>query len=163
MPMRHLLPIAICLCAAPPVAAATRENAMIIHRKGSQPVQQGPGDWFTGSVQILPLNTAPAPARHGAASVTFQPGARTVWHSHPLGQTLIVTAGTGWTQCEGGPIVEIHAGDVVFCPPGHRHWHGASPTTAMTHIAVQEALDGRMVDWMEPVTDAQYRSGPPRH
>jgi quercetin dioxygenase-like cupin family protein len=94
------------------------------------------------------------------ASVTFEPGARTVWHTHPLGQTLVVLSGTGWTQCEGQEIVEIRAGDVIWCPPGHRHWHGASATTAMTHIAVQEALDGKMVEWMEPVDDATYRAGP---
>jgi quercetin dioxygenase-like cupin family protein len=94
--------------------------------------------------------------------VTFEPGARTAWHTHPLGQTLIVTAGCGWTQCEGESIVEIRAGDVIWCPPGHRHWHGASPTTAMTHIAIQEALDGKNVEWMEHVTDAQYLAGPPK-
>lgn len=102
----------------------------------------------------------PAPARHGAASVTFEPGARTAWHTHPLGQTLIVISGTGWTQCEGEERVEIRAGDVIWCPPGHRHWHGATATTGMTHIAVQEGVDGKMVDWMEHVTDEQYLAGP---
>jgi quercetin dioxygenase-like cupin family protein len=101
-----------------------------------------------------------APARVAGAIVSFEPGARSAWHTHPLGQTLIVTAGTGWTQCEGGPIVAIRAGDILWCPPGHRHWHGATPTTAMTHIAIQEALDGKVVEWMEKVTDEQYLAGP---
>jgi quercetin dioxygenase-like cupin family protein len=133
---------------------------MKLQRNGSQPSQKGPADWFTGSVRIDPLNTAPAPARHGVASVTFEPGARTAWHTHPLGQTLVVTAGAGWTQCEGEERVEIRAGDVIWCPPGHRHWHGATATTAMTHIAIQEALDGKMVHWMDHVTDEQYLGGP---
>jgi quercetin dioxygenase-like cupin family protein len=140
----------------------TENDFMILHRNGSRPAQKGPAETFTGSVRVEMLNTAPAPARHAAASVTFEPGARTAWHTHPLGQTLIVTSGVGWTQCEGEPIVEIRAGDVIFCPPGHKHWHGATPTTAMTHIAIQEALDGKMVDWMEHVTDAQYLVGPPK-
>jgi quercetin dioxygenase-like cupin family protein len=132
---------------------------MQLYRNGSRPSARGPAEWFTGVVRIDPLNTAPEPARVSAASVTFEPGARTAWHTHPLGQTLIVTAGVGWTQCEGGPIVEIRAGDVIWCPCRHRHWHGATPTTAMTHIAVQEALDGKVVDWMEHVTDAEYLAG----
>jgi quercetin dioxygenase-like cupin family protein len=103
---------------------------------------------------------SPPPARAGSAYVTFEPGARTAWHTHPLGQTLIVTAGCGWTQCEGGEIIEIRAGDVVGCPPGHRHWHGATATTAMTHIAITEALDGKAVEWMEKVTDQDYLAGP---
>jgi quercetin dioxygenase-like cupin family protein len=134
---------------------------MQIYRNGSRPSQTGPAEWFTGRVRLDPLNTAPAPARVGVASVTFEPGARTAWHTHPLGQTLVVTAGVGWTQCEGEPIVEIRAGDVIWCPPGHRHWHGATATTAMTHIAIQEGIDGKMVDWMEPVTDEQYLAGAP--
>jgi quercetin dioxygenase-like cupin family protein len=133
---------------------------MKLYRNGTQPSQPGPAEWFTGSVRIDPLHMASAPARHGAARVTFEPGARTAWHTHPLGQTLIVTSGVGWTQCEGEAVVEIRAGDVVWCPPGHRHWHGATPTTAMTHIAVQEALDGKMVEWMEHVSDADYLAGP---
>lgn len=133
---------------------------MQIKRNGSQPSMQGPADWFTGSVRIDPLFTAPEPARTACASVTFEPGARTAWHSHPLGQILVVTAGCGWTQCEDGPIEEIRAGDTVFCPPGHRHWHGATPTTSMTHIAIQEALEGKVVDWMEHVSDEQYPAGP---
>jgi len=134
---------------------------MELRRCGSQASVQGPAEYFTGSVRIDPLFTAPAPARVACASVTFEPGARSAWHSHPLGQVLVVTAGCGWTQCDGGPIEEIRAGDVIFCPPCHRHWHGATPTTAMTHIAIQEALDGKMVDWMEHVTDEQYLVGPP--
>jgi quercetin dioxygenase-like cupin family protein len=111
-------------------------------------------------VRIDPLNSAPEPSRVSCASVTFEPGARSAWHTHPLGQTLIVTSGCGWTQCEGEAIVEIRAGDVIWCPPGHKHWHGASPTTAMTHIAIQEALDGVNVVWMEKVTEEEYLAGP---
>jgi len=135
---------------------------MELYRGGSRPSQKGPADWFTGSAVIEPLNMPPLPARAASARVTFEPGARTAWHTHPLGQTLIVTEGVGWTQCEGGPIVEIRAGDVIWCPPDHRHWHGATPTTAMTHIAIQEALDGKMVDWMEHVSDEQYFAGSPK-
>ena len=133
---------------------------MILKRAGTQPSQKGPAEYFTGSVRLDPLNTAPEPSRVACASVTFEPGARTAWHTHPLGQTLVVTAGCGWTQCEGEAIVEIRAGDVVWCPPNHRHWHGATSTTAMTHIAIQEALDGRFVIWMEHVADADYLAGP---
>ena len=132
---------------------------MHIQRNGTQPSQKGPAEFFTGSVRLDILNTAPAPARVACASVTFEPGARTAWHTHPLGQTLVVTAGVGWTQCEGEAICEIRAGDVIWCPPGHRHWHGATSTTGMTHIAIQEALDGRFVEWMEQVTDEQYLAG----
>jgi quercetin dioxygenase-like cupin family protein len=131
---------------------------MEIARNGSQPSTRGPADWFTGSVRIDPLFQAPAPARATGASVTFEPGARTAWHTHPLGQTLIVTSGVGWTQCADGPVEEIHAGDVVWCPPHTKHWHGATPTTAMTHIAIQERdADGNVVSWMEHVSDEQYR------
>ena len=130
---------------------------MEIRRAGSQPSGKGPGDWFTGMVRIDPLFGPPDPARVNGALVTFEPGARTAWHTHPLGQTLIVTAGLGWVQREGGPVEEIRPGDVVWFPPGEKHWHGASPTTAMSHIAVQEKLDGKNVDWMEHVSDAQYR------
>jgi quercetin dioxygenase-like cupin family protein len=132
---------------------------MDIKRNGSQPSAKGSAEYFTGTVRIDPLFQAPAPARMQGASVTFEPGARTAWHKHPLGQILIVTAGCGWTQCEGEPVAEIRAGDVIWCPPNHRHWHGATPTTAMTHIAVQEALDGKVVEWLEKVSDAQYRMG----
>jgi len=132
---------------------------MDIKRSGSQQTSKGPPDWFTGSVRIRPLFEAPEPARVRGASVTFEPGARTAWHTHPLGQTLIVTAGTGGAQREGGEIEEIRAGDVVWFAPGEKHWHGATPTTVMTHIAIQEALNGKVVDWMEHVTDEQYRRG----
>jgi quercetin dioxygenase-like cupin family protein len=129
---------------------------MEIKRVGSQASGKGPTDWFTGTVRIDPLFQPSDPARVGGASVTFEPGARTAWHTHPLGQTLIVTAGYGLVQREGGPIEEIRPGDVVWFPPGEKHWHGASPTMAMTHIAIQESLDGKAVDWMEHVTDEQY-------
>jgi quercetin dioxygenase-like cupin family protein len=133
---------------------------MELHRAGSQPSQKGPAEYFTGTVRIDPLHTAPEPSRVGCAYVTFEPGARSAWHTHPLGQTLIVTAGCGWTQCEGESIVEIRAGDVIWCPPNHRHWHGATSTTAMTHIAIQESLNGSNVKWMEKVTDEQYLGKP---
>jgi quercetin dioxygenase-like cupin family protein len=129
---------------------------MEIKRNGSQPSGKGPADWFTGTVRIDPLFAAPAPARVSGASVTFEPGARTAWHTHPLGQTLIVTFGLGRVQREGGPIEEIRPGDVVWFAPGEKHWHGASPTTAMTHIAIAEAQNGKVVDWMGHVSDAQY-------
>jgi quercetin dioxygenase-like cupin family protein len=140
-----------------PANLRKKEYNMEIKRNGSQPSAKGPGDWFTGTVRIDPLFQINAPARAAAASVTFEPGARTAWHTHPLGQTLIVTAGCGWAQREGGPIEEIRPGDVVWFPPGEKHWHGASPTTALTHIAIQEQLDGKVVDWMEKVSDEQYR------
>jgi quercetin dioxygenase-like cupin family protein len=129
---------------------------MEIKKAGSQPSAKGPAEWFTGTVRIDPLFQSPTPARAAAAAVTFEPGARTAWHTHPLGQTLIVIAGAGRVQRWGGPIEDIHPGDVVSIPPGEKHWHGASPTTAMTHIAVQEQLDGKPVDWLEHVTDEQY-------
>src|SRR6195256_2472195 len=131
---------------------------MEIKRAGTQPSGKGPGEWFTGTVRIDPLFQAPQPARAGGAAVTFEPGARTAWHTHPLGQTLIVTAGAGRAQRDGGPVEEIRPGDVVWFPPGEKHWHGASSTTAMTHIAIQESLNGKAVDWMEKVTDEQYNS-----
>jgi quercetin dioxygenase-like cupin family protein len=130
---------------------------MEIKRNGSQPSGKGPEEWFTGKVRLDPLFPATEPACAGGASVTFDPGARTAWHTHPLGQTLIVTAGLGLAQREGGPIKEIRPGDVVWFPPGEKHWHGASPTTAMTHIAIQEQQDGKTVDWMEKVSDEQYQ------
>jgi quercetin dioxygenase-like cupin family protein len=129
---------------------------MDIKKSGSQPSGKGPADWFTGTVRVDPLFNAPAPARVTGASVTFEPAARTAWHTHPLGQTLIITAGCGRVQRAGGPIEEIRPGDVVWIPPGEKHWHGATPTTAMTHIAIVENLDGKSADWMEHVTDAQY-------
>lgn len=130
---------------------------MDIKRAGSQPSETGSTDYFTGTVHIDRLASPPAPARVAAALVTFDPGARTAWHTHPLGQTLIVTAGSGLAQREGGPIEAIRAGDVVWFPPGEKHWHGASPTTAMSHIAVQERDHGTAVVWLEHVTDEQYR------
>jgi quercetin dioxygenase-like cupin family protein len=129
---------------------------MEIKRSGSQPSGKGPADWFTSTVRIDPLFQPTAPARAVGASVTFEPGARTAWHTHPLGQTLIVIAGGGRAQREGGPIEEIRPGDVIQFAPGEKHWHGASPTTAMTHIAIQEQLDGKAVDWLEKVSDEQY-------
>ena len=131
---------------------------MELKRNGSQPSSKGPNEYFTGSVRVDPLFEAPAPSRARGASVTFEPGARSAWHTHPLGQTLIVTAGCGWVQSEGSPKIEIRPGDVVWCPPNERHWHGATPTTGMTHIAIQEALNGRVVEWMEKVTDEQYKA-----
>jgi quercetin dioxygenase-like cupin family protein len=140
-------------------AAETEKLSMDIDikRNGSRPSQKGSPEWFTGGVRVDPLFQAPEPARASAGQVTFEPGARTAWHTHPLGQTLIVTAGLGWVQREGGPIEEIRPGDVVWFPPGLKHWHGATATTAMTHIAVQESLEGRNVDWLEKVSDEQYR------
>ncbi len=129
---------------------------MKIQRNGETPSRKGPAETFTGSVRIDSAFQSDAPARAGGAIVILEPGARTHWHSHPLGETLIVTAGVGWTQCEGDPKVEIRAGDVIWCPCRRRHWYGATPTTAMTHVAIAEALDGKAVDWMEPVTDEQY-------
>ena len=131
---------------------------MEIKRSGSQPSSKGPADWFTGTVRIDPLFQAKEPARAAGNSVTFEPGARTAWHTHPLGQTLIVTAGCGRVQRWGGPIEEIRPGDVIWFPPGEKHWHGAAATTAMTHIAIQEQLDGKAVDWMEKVSDEQYQA-----
>ena len=129
---------------------------MEIKRSGTQPSGKGPEEYFTGPVRVDPLFNAPAPARVFGASVTFEPGARTAWHTHPLGQTLIVTAGCGRVQRWGGPIEEIRPGDGVWFPPGEKHWHGAGPTTAMTHIAIVEQLDGKSADWIEKVSDEQY-------
>ena len=129
---------------------------MEIKRSGSQPSRKGPAEYFTGTVRIDTLFEAPEPARARGASVTFEPYARTAWHTHPLGQTLIVTAGCGWVQSEGGSKEEIRAGDVIWCPRNEKHWHGATPTTALTHIAIQEQLDGKVVEWMEKVSDDQY-------
>jgi quercetin dioxygenase-like cupin family protein len=129
---------------------------MEIKRSGSRPSNKGSADYFTGAVRIDPLVEAPEPARLRGASVTFEPGARTAWHTHPLGQTLIVTAGCGWAQREGGPVETIRPGDVVWFAPGERHWHGGTATTGMTHIALQEALNGSPVDWLEHVSDGQY-------
>ena len=130
---------------------------MRINRAGSQPSAAGPGNWFTGTVRIDPLFPVAAPARSVGNAVTFEPGARTAWHTHPFGQVLIVTFGLGWAQRQGGPVEEIRAGDVVWFDAGEKHWHGASPATAMQHIAIQETLDGKAVEWFEQVTDAEYR------
>jgi quercetin dioxygenase-like cupin family protein len=131
-----------------------------IKRVCSRPSGKGPSDYFTGTVRIDPLNQPVEPARAGCALVTFEPGARTAWHTHPFGQTLIVTAGCGWVQRDGGPIEVIRPGDVVWFPAGEKHWHGATATTAMSHIAIQEALNGSPVTWMEKVSDEQYQAGP---
>ncbi|MDV2080646.1 (R)-mandelonitrile lyase [Marinobacter xestospongiae] len=133
---------------------------MIHNRNGTRAAVAGPAEYFTGQVRIDPLHLqAEEPSRITSALVTFEPGARTNWHTHPLGQLLIVTAGSGWTQCYGGERVQVNAGDTIWCPPGHKHWHGATSATAMSHIAVQEMLDGRNVDWLEPVSDDQYLGG----
>ncbi len=164
MPRRYFIQLAGLSALALTAIGRTRADEQVttqevremqIVRNGSQPSKAGPADWFTGKTRIDPLFEPQEPARAGAASVTFEPGARTAWHTHPLGQTLIVTAGLGWVQSEGSPVEEIRPGDVVSIPPGVKHWHGASPTTAMTHIAIHEALDGKVVEWMEHVTDAQ--------
>jgi quercetin dioxygenase-like cupin family protein len=130
---------------------------MEIKRVGTQPSGKGPPEWFTGTVRIDPLIQAPEPARVASASVTFEPGARTAWHTHPLGQSLVITSGCGWVQRAGGPVEEIHPGDVVWFAPGEKHWHGATPTTALIHTAIHERLDGKAVEWLEHVSDEQYR------
>lgn len=135
---------------------------MKIIRTGEIAARKGPPTTFTGTVRMDGMFNAEAPARVAGAIVTFEPGARTFWHTHPLGQTMIVTAGVGWTQCEGGPIYEMRTGDIFWCDCNQKHWHGATPTTAMTHIAITESLDGKVVEWMEPVTDEQYLPGPPK-
>jgi quercetin dioxygenase-like cupin family protein len=134
-----------------------RIGKMDIKRNGSRPSGKGPEAWFTGTVRVDPMFQVGDPTRLSGGQVTFEPGARTMWHTHPLGQTLIVTSGLGWVQCEGGPIEEIRPGDVVWFPPGEKHWHGATATTAMTHIAITESLNGKNVEWLEKVSDEQYR------
>jgi quercetin dioxygenase-like cupin family protein len=134
-----------------------RRPHMKIQRIGSQASVKGSAEYFTGTVRVDPLFQANAPARTTGGSVTFEPGARTAWHTHPLGQILIVSAGCGWVQREGAPVEEVHPGDVIWIPPGERHWHGATPTSGLTHIAIQEQLDGKVADWMEKVSDDQYR------
>ena len=141
---------------AQPGAQATME---VSRSESRQPVR-GPTDWFTGTATITPLFDPKGPSQVGAALVRFESGARTAWHKHPLGQRLVVLEGSGWTQVEGGPVEAIHAGDVVWCPPGVRHWHGATPTTAMAHVAIQEAQNGSPVTWMEQVRDEDYLKGP---
>jgi quercetin dioxygenase-like cupin family protein len=133
-----------------------RENSMDIHLAGSRPTRRAPKEWFTGTVLQDPIVATEAPARLVANRVSFEPGARTNWHTHPLGQTLYVISGVGRVQTKGGPMREIRPGDVVWIPPGEKHWHGGSPTTAMTHIAMQESLNANHADWLEPVTDAEY-------
>jgi quercetin dioxygenase-like cupin family protein len=140
-----------------PTASGQRSQTITITRNGSRPSSQASAQNFTGSVRIEPLFDAHDPSRATGGRVTFEPGARTAWHMHPLGQTLLVTAGTGWIQQEGGPVEEIREGDVVWIPPATKHWHGATPTTAMTHMAIQEQLNGKNVEWMEKVSDEQYR------
>ncbi|WP_321163615.1 MULTISPECIES: cupin domain-containing protein [unclassified Sphingomonas] len=140
--------------------AQDRRSTMEVTRKADQKTTDGSPEYFTGKVTISGQFQRPSPSRVGGATVHFEPGARTAWHTHPLGQTLIVTEGVGWTQVEGGPTIEFQAGDVLWCPPDRKHWHGATPTQAMTHIAIQESLNGSPVKWMEQVTDAQYRAGP---
>jgi quercetin dioxygenase-like cupin family protein len=132
---------------------------MDIKRSGSEASRRGPSDWFTGTVRIDPLFQAPDPGRVSGAHVTFEPGARTAWHTHPLGQTLIITSGLGWVQTEGGPVQEVRPGDIVWFSSGEKHWHGACSMAAMTHIAVQEALNGKAVNWLEHVSEEQYRAG----
>ena len=132
---------------------------MNITRAGTQPSERGPAEYFTGSVRIDPLFRAPEPARVSGASVSFEPGARTAWHTHRLGQTLLVTSGCGRVQRWGGPIEEIRPGDVIWIAPGEKHWHGAAPTTAMTHLAIQERLEGQSAEWLEQVSEEQYRAG----
>jgi quercetin dioxygenase-like cupin family protein len=139
------------------VPTQARNGPMQIIRNGSRPSARGPAEYFTGAVRVDPLFQAGNPARVSGGHVTFEPGARSAWHTHPLGQTLIVTSGLGWAQAEGGPIEEIRPGDVVWFPPGLKHWHGATPTIAMTHIAITEFQDGKNVDWLEKVSDEQYR------
>ncbi len=137
--------------------AQANASDLRIARAGSQPSARGPADWFTGSVVVDPLFPATAPSRMSGALVTFEPGARSAWHTHPVGQVLVVTAGVGWVQREGGPVEEMRPGDVVWIPPGVKHWHGAAATTGLAHIATLEAVDGKNTDWMEKVSDTQYR------
>jgi quercetin dioxygenase-like cupin family protein len=139
------------------VSPARSNGTMEIKRSGSQQSRKGPAEYFTGAVRVDPLFQAGDPARVSGGQVTFEPGARTAWHTHPLGQTLLITSGLGWVQHEGGPIEEVRPGDVVWFPAGLKHWHGATPTAAMTHIAITESRDGKNVDWMEKVSDDQYR------
>ncbi len=166
MGRRNFLKVAsLAVLAAPAMSYARAEGRPInrqelhmkITRNGSQPSSKGPAEYFTGTVRIDSRFEGTDAARVSGATVTFEPGARTAWHTHPLGQTLLVTVGLGWAQVEGGPVEEIQSGDIVWFPPNVKHWHGASPTTAMTHIAIAEKLDGKNVEWMEKVTDKQYR------
>jgi quercetin dioxygenase-like cupin family protein len=163
MTRRHVLAATGGLAAATAGAAAQTPSSarstgtMEIKRSGSQPSRKGPVEYFTGAVRVDPLFQAGDPARVSGGQVTFEPGARTAWHTHPLGQTLLISSGLGWVQQEGSPIEKVRPGDVVWFPAGLKHWHGATPTTAMTHIAITESQDGKNVDWMEKVSDEQYR------
>jgi len=158
---RHTLAAgsAVMALAAGPLFAQPLEGniAMQIRRAGSQPSVKGPAEYFTGTVRVDPMFPATAPSRVSGGHVTFEPGARSNWHTHPLGQTLVITSGFGWVQREGGPIEEVRPGDIIWFPPGLKHWHGATPGTALTHFAIQEALGGKNVDWLEKVSDEQYR------
>jgi quercetin dioxygenase-like cupin family protein len=162
-----ILPFALMACSAEQTSATATTNPresgaalMEISRSATRQPAPGSTEWFTGSVTITPLFDAKGASQVGAALVRFEPGARTAWHKHPLGQRLVVTEGSGWTQVEGGPVEAIRTGDVVWCPPGVRHWHGATPDTAMAHIAIQEAQNGSPVTWMEHVSEIDYRKGP---
>jgi len=158
---RSTLVLAATLCAGVASSqAAEGDKSMEITRKDEQQTIEGPADWFTGKATIKGMFSRESPSRLTGAIVSFEPGARTAWHTHPLGQTLIVTDGVGWTQVEGGPILEFYAGDILWCPKDKKHWHGATPHSAMTHIAIQEALDGKNVTWMEKVSDEEYLAGP---
>src|SRR5262245_66411772 len=154
--MRRLATTVMSFCLLA-VGDGESSQSVTVTRSGSQPSRQGATENFTGTRRIDPLVNANPPSRTSGGRVTVEPGARTAWHTHPLGQTLIVTAGTGWVQPWGGPTQDIREGDVVWVPPGQKHWHGAAPSTSMTHIAIQEFLDGKNVEWMENVTDEQYR------
>jgi quercetin dioxygenase-like cupin family protein len=143
-----------------PIQSPTGAKQMEISRRTDMKTVDGPAEYFTGKATITGQFQREEPSRVSGAIVHFEPGARTAWHTHPLGQTLIVTEGIGWTQVEGGPVLEFHAGDILWCPAEHKHWHGATPTTAMTHVAIQESLNGSPVTWMERVTDEQYLAGP---
>jgi quercetin dioxygenase-like cupin family protein len=151
-----LLALALAQASQTTVSSGDVAKTIEITRNGSQPSRKGPAEYFTGAVRLDPLFQAQDPSRTSGSSVTFEPGARSAWHTHPLGQTLIVTAGTGWVQQEGGEKHEIKPGDVIWTPPGVKHWHGATATNGMTHIAIQESLDGKNVEWLEHVSDEQY-------
>jgi quercetin dioxygenase-like cupin family protein len=154
--MKRLAALAVALSLLAPAGAYANPDDLRITRAGSQPSGRGPAEYFTGSARVDPLFPATAPSRMSGGLVTFEPGARSAWHTHPVGQALIVTSGLGWVQQWGGPKQEVRTGDIVWFPPGLKHWHGASATTAMTHIAIQEAVDGKNVDWLEQVSDEQY-------
>ena len=155
--MKRLAALAVALSLLAPAGAYANPDDLRITRAGSQPSGRGPAEYFTGSARVDPLFPATAPSRMSGGLVTFEPGARSAWHTHPVGQVLIVTAGLGWVGREGGPVEEIRPGDVVWIPPGLRHWHGATATTGMSHIALQEHVDGRVAEWMEKVSEEQYR------